>query len=705
MPKPNRFRIVAALTLVTILPLSFTAFPTASPAAWRATSQAKSAGPAEILWDRWGVPHIFASTMAPAFRAFAWAQMENHGDLLLRLYGQARGRAAEFWGASYADGDRYVRSMGIPGRAHEWAAAQTPLMKPALDAFVAGINEYGRQHADRLAREVRVVLPVTLDDVMAHVQRVLNFTFVSNPQALQGQIDRWNRGSNAWAVAPKRTAAGHALLLANPHLPWGDLFTWFEAQMSIGPVNAYGASLVGTPFLGIAFTDILGWSHTNNTMDGADLYELELAEGGYRWNDAVRAFDLTTEIMKTRMPDGTMKEEKLTMRRSIHGPVVSEKSGKALALRVVGLDQPNVADQYWKMITAKNLAEFQSAQRALQNPFFTVMYADRDGRVMHLFGGRTPVRPAGNYNWAGVVPGVSDATLWTATHTYDELPKVIDPPSGWLQNANDPPWTTTFPLAIDPNRYPAYMAPRGMSLRAQRSARLVEEDPALTLEKFISQKHSTRMELADRILDDLLTAAKTAGEPAARAAEVLAAWDRCADATSRGAILFEAWTREASRGGSLFANRWSEAQPRTTPSALRDPAAAAAALIAAAKDVLQRYGSLDVPWGDVYRLRVGKYDLPANGGPGQYGIFRVVDFGKESGGKAEAVSGDSYVAAIEFAPQGARAMSLISYGNASQPGSSHIGDQLELFAKKQLKPVWRTRTEIERHLEKRETIR
>ncbi len=702
MQKLNRFRFVRVVTLA--LSLSLALHP-ASRTFLRASDQTKAAEAADILWDRWGIPHIFSSTMAPAFRAFAWAQMENHGDLLLRLYGQARGRAAEYWGASYAENDRYVRTMGIPGRGREWAAAQTPPMKLVLEAFVAGINEYGRQHADRLAGDVRGVLPVTLADVMAHTQRVLNFTFVSNPQALQGQIDRWNRGSNTWAVAPKRTAAGNTLLLANPHLPWGDLFTWFEAQISAGSVNAYGAALVGTPFLGIAFTDILGWSHTNNTMDGADLYELQLAGTGYRWNDAVRPFEVTTESMKIRLPDGAMTEETLTIRRSIHGPVVSEKDGKALAIRVVGLDQPNVADQYWKMVSARSLDEFQLAQRALQNPFFTVMYADRSGHIMHLFGGRTPVRPSGNYNWAGIVPGVSDATLWTTTHSYDELPKVIDPPSGWLQNANDPPWTTTFPPAIDPNRYPAYMAPRSMSLRAQRSARLIEEDPALTFDKFISQKHSTRMELADRILGNLLATAKAAGGPAARAAEVLAAWDRCADADSRGAILFEAWTREASKAGNLFANRWSEAQPRTTPSGLRDPVAAVAALVAAATDVQQRFGALDVPWGDVYRLRVGKYDLPANGGPGQLGIFRVVDFGKESNGKAAAVGGDSYVAAIEFGPKGARAMSLISYGNASQPGSPHIGDQLELFARKQLKPVWRSKTEIQVNLEKKETIR
>ena len=71
------------------------------------------------------------------------------------------------------------------------------------------------------------------------------------------------------------------MLLANPHLPWGGMTTWFEVQLQGPGLDAYGATLVGLPLLGIAFNDHLGWTHTNNPMDGADLYELELMEGGY----------------------------------------------------------------------------------------------------------------------------------------------------------------------------------------------------------------------------------------------------------------------------------------------------------------------------------------------------------------------------------------------------------------------------------------
>jgi acyl-homoserine-lactone acylase len=169
-------------------------------------------------------------------------------------------------------------------------------------------------------------------------------------------------------------------------------------------------------------------------------------------------------------------------------------------------------------------------------------------------------------------------------------------------------------------------------------------------------------------------------------------------------VLFEAWYRRAARAGSVFAARWIEADPLATPKGLANPAAAVKALVEAADVVARTHGSLDVPWGQVYRLRIGKRDLPANGGPSDLGIFRVVGFTEDKDGKMRAAGGDSYVATIEFGPT-VRARALLSYGNATQPGSPHIGDQLELFAKKQLRPVWLTRAEIESNLERRESVR
>ncbi|MBD2494927.1 acylase [Nostoc sp. FACHB-280] len=666
-------------------------------------SIASLAKPTEILWDTYGVPHIYGNNPQNAFQAFGWAQMQSHGNLLLRLYGQARGKAAEYWGEDYLESDQWVLTMGVPKRADAWYTAQSPAFRNYLQAFANGINNYAKKYPDLIDNEVKVVLPVTPQDVLAHLQRVMLFTFVVDP----GQVANIHRtqsapGSNGWAIAPKRSASGKAMLLANPHLPWSDLFLWYEAQITAPGIDAYGATLVGVPVLAIAFNDNLGWTHTVNTHDGWDAYELKLQQDGYLFDNKIRPFETTNLPLKIKQKDGSFQEQIFTVKSSVHGPVVSAKEGKTLALRVVGQNSPGILEQWWDMASAKNLTQFQKALQRLQIPMFTVMYADREGHIMHLFNGLVPVRQQGDFAyWQNVIPGDTSKTLWTKTHPYRDLPRVIDPPSGWLQNANDPPWTTTFPVAIKAENYPPYMAPQWpMDFRAQRSAKMLAEDESISFEEMITYKHSTRMELADRILDDLIPAAqKQENQIARRAAEVLTKWDRQANANSRGAVLFNAWVDNLDLN-TVFSTPWNEKAPLSTPDGLADSESAVKALVDAATKIEQTYGTLDIPWGEVFRLRYGNLDLPANGGDGTKGIFRTVYFAPADNGRFQAFNGDSFVAAVEFS-QPVKAKALTSYGNATQPNSPHVGDQLPLFARQELRPVWRTRKEITAHLEAR----
>jgi acyl-homoserine-lactone acylase len=232
---------------------------------------------------------------------------------------------------------------------------------------------------------------------------------------------------------------------------------------------------------------------------------------------------------------------------------------------------------------------------------------------------------------------------------------------------------------------------------------MLASDSKISFEEMIAYKHSTRMELADRILDDLIPEAKKHGNKLAkRAANILSAWDRQANADSRGAVLFAFWIN-AMDLDKAFSKPWDEKFPRTTPDGLANPQDAVATLETVAAKVEKTYGAIDVPWGDVFRLKSGNVDLPANGGDGELGIFRTLYFAPLENGMFQAVAGDSYVAAIEFSNP-VKAMVLTSYGNATQPGSSHTNDQLPMVAEKQLRPVWRSRKEILAHLEERKVF-
>ncbi|MGH7463608.1 MAG: penicillin acylase family protein, partial [Longimicrobiales bacterium] len=462
----------------------------------------------------------------------------------------------------------------------------------------------------------------------------------------------------------------------------------------------------------IAFNPYLGWTHTVNTIDGADLYELRTSGDHYLFDGEMRAMHIDEQVIRVRQPDGTMTEQPLRVRSSVHGPIIAAGHDRAVALAVTGLDAPHLLQQYWDMMRARSLPEFEIAMTRLQVPMFTTIYADGAGNIMHLFNGRVPIRTRGDWAyWQGIVRGDSSLTRWSGTHGYLGLPRVVNPRSGWVHNSNDPPWTATLPFPVDPDFFPSYMAPPpSMSFRPQRSARMLQEDARITFDELLAYKHSTRMEAADHFLLDLIAAARKSQDADARAAaEVLEQWDRNADADSRGAVLFvdylHALQGQRWPSGSPWEIPWTPRAPLSTPDGLSDPRLAVTLLGQVAQRVRATYGSLDVPWGDVYRLRRDSVDLPANGGPDAAGVFRVTEFQPVPGDSTRfmATFGDSYVFALEFSTP-LRARSLLSYGNASQPGSPHRTDQLPLYARKELKPVWLTREEIMANLKAREAF-
>jgi acyl-homoserine-lactone acylase len=660
----------------------------------------------EILWDTYGVPHIYAQNEADMYYAFGWSQMHNHANLLLRLYGQSRGRAAEYWGETHLTSDKQVLLFNLPDSAKRHYSLQKGQSKANLDAFVNGLNQYAKKHPEAIDPSMKQVLPITAYDLLAHSARIISLRFLGGRE-IRGAATAATPGSNAYAIAPSKSASKKAMLVSNPHLPWGDMFTFFEAHLNAPGIHAYGAALVGIPILIIAFNDHLGWTHTVNTIDAADRYELTLKDDGYVLDGGVDKFRMKTVAFKVLQKDGTMKEEKTDFFYAKHGPVLGMKNGKAYAVRLAGMENAFLSEQYNKMIKAKNLNQFEAALKMMQLPMFNVIYADKAGNIMYLFNGNVPVRTEkeGKF-WSGVVDGTNSKYIWNRYHPYSELPRVVNPPSGFVQNANDGPWVSTYPPVLKATDFPGYMSPEVMPLRPQRSVKMILNDPSISFEELVNYKQNTGIEAADRFLDDLTQSVKQYPDPVAeKALGILTRWDRSTDAGSRGSILFTSWFDYMSN--DMFSTRWDPEKPLTTPDGIKFPEKAVEFLKKAAVEVEKSYGAMDVAWGDVYRFKLGNYNLPANGGPGVYGIFRNIDYSKPdstNGFKGYANHGDTYVAVTEFGSK-VRAQVLLSYGNASQPGSKHIGDQLPLLSEKKLRDALLDKTEVLKHLEKRELLK
>ncbi len=657
----------------------------------------------EIIWDNYGVPHIFGRNVEEMYYAFGWAQMHNHANLLLKLYGEARGRAAEYWGEKYLASDKQIHLFSLPETAKQHYAKQEKEYKRQLDAFVNGINAYASAHPEDIDTTMTRVLPITPIDVLAHSSRVICLEFLARDN-IRNVARVITPGSNAYAIAPSRSATKNAMLVRNPHLPWSDFYLFFEAHISAPGFQAYGASLLGQPVLNIAFNNDLGWTHTVNTIDASDTYELTLQNNGYLLDGVVHPFVKRVVPIKIRHVDGSIKMQLEEMLASKHGPVVGKKDGKAYAVRIAGLENAFLGAQFHKMAQARNWKEFESALQMLQLPMFNVIYADRVGNILYLFNGNVPVRSQGDWSfWSNIIDGSSSKYIWNRYHSYEDLPKVFNAPNGFVQNANDAPWTSTYPPVIDAANFPAYMSPRKMALRPQRAVNLIKDDSTITFDELVAYKLNTGMEAADRFLDDLLAAIKQYPDPMAqRAAAVLQTWDKATNAESKGAVLFAQWFDKINE--TMFMMPWDPAKPVTTPDGLKEPKQAVALFIEAATEVEKTYGSLDVAWGDVNRFKVDDFDFPGNGGYSGYGIYRAMNFSRNgNNNKSYAVGGDSYVAIIEFGPT-VKAQVLLSYGNASQPGNKHVGDQLQLLSLKKLRPALLDKNEVIQNMEKREKL-
>ncbi len=639
-------------------------------------------------------------------------QAQSHADRILRLYGEARGRGAEYWGEKYEETTRWLLVNGVPQRSRRWYGEQTPEFRGWLDAFAQGINDYARANPGVIDREVRKVLPVSGVDVVAHAHRLMNFVYVASPGRGLGEgdpPDLAQQGSNSWAVMPRKTAGGHTMLLQNPHLAWDtDYFIYYEAHLVAPGFELYGATQIGLPVVRFAFNQRMGISNTVNGMLGATTYRLTLQDGGYLYDGRVLPFSRERSGYRVRQSDGSLASKTLEIRSTVHGPVIERKDGTVVAIRVAGLDRPGMLQQYFDMTRAGSFEAYSAALRRLQIPTFNILYADREGHVDFVFNGIAPRRGEGDLAfWQGLVPGDSSRYLWTEVHGFEDLPRVTDPPGGFVQNTNDPPWVASWPATLRAQDYPLYLAPRTPeSFRAQNSVRLMAENDALTLERLRELKLSTYALMADRVLPELLPPALADSDPEVRAAaQLLAHWDRRFEAASRGALLFEEWARlfagNGFSGQANYREPWSAVEPISTPRGIRDATAAVAMLRTAISETRRKYGAVDRAFGEASRFRLGDVDLPGSGGFGNLGSFRVITWSAlDAAGRRVPQHGETWVALIEFSTP-VRAWGLMSYGNSRQPGSRHHDDQLEMLSQGKFRELWLQRAQVEANLEER----
>ncbi|NIM96455.1 MAG: acylase [Anaerolineales bacterium] len=670
---------------------------------------------ARILRDTWGVPHVFGKTDADTAYGLAYANAEDDFLTIQQSLAAARGVLASIYGSDAAANDYMVQLFRIWDVVHAgYFKELAPETRVVLEAYAAGINHYAALHQNEVLSPD--LFPVEGKDIVAASIHKSPLFFGLDGDLAELYKDERQReisprlgdstfemdnpyGSNSFTVGPSRTSDGSTYLGVNSHQPWQGAVTWYEAHVhSEEGWDAVGGIFPGSPMILHGHNRNLGWAFTVNHPDLVDIYVLEINPDDpnqYLFDGEWLELEVRTAPIEVKFLGNfkwTFEEEVLW---SVHGPVVRQDHG-TYALRYAGFGIVNIFEQVYRMNKATNFEEWLDALRDDGFSSFNVNYADKDGNIYYAYNADLPIRTEG-YDWSLYLPGDTSETLWTEYLPFEDLPQILNPPSGFLQNANSTPYETTVGSGnIDPEDFsPTLGIETQMTNRALRALELFSADESITFDEFVEYKYdmsysvdSDMPKIIEMILDS-----PTPDDPNLReAVGMLQEWDLRASPESVGATLAIltfydlAQTTDGIRGSGLVGSEVT-------------PAEANASFTTVVDTLMKNFGRIDVPWKEVNRLIRGDADLGLGGGPD---LLHAIYGDPQDDGRLKGFIGDSYVLLIRWDPDGeVHSYSIHQYGSAPlDEESPHYNDQSPLFAERQLKEVWFDEADIRANLER-----
>lgn len=695
--KPRQIGLGAAgVILATLFGVGFYLW-SPLPAAPSAAILAKDAAlyDVEIIRDDWGVPHIYGTTDADVAFGVGYAHSEDDFETIQEMVAATRGVLARYHGAAAAPTDYIVGLLGIWQTIEDkYETDVAPDVKEIADAYAAGLNLYASENPKATWAGLA---PFTGRDVVAGfifktpffygLDKTLLALFGDERAeeiALDPSEDRtsWHvapkslaqRGSNAFAVAPHRSGDGATRLMINSHQPMTGPVAWYEAHLvSKQGLNITGGLFPGTPMILHGFNRNLGWANTVSAQDLADVYRLVINpedQNQYKLDGAWRNFEKSSVEIQVKLFGPFVFTTTRPVLRSAHGPVVQAPHG-TYALRYAGMGEIRQLEQYYRLNQAQSLDEFLKAMALNALPSINYIYADRAGNVGFIHNAQYPARKEG-WDWKADMPGDRSDLIWQGYLPFDKVPKLINPSSGFVYNANNTPFQATD----GPDNLKRASFPEFMGLQADetnRSLRLQELTDGTSLigrDRVMALKFDTgyaAQSVANKLIQKIL-AIDWASEPRLEKAAVrLAAWDLKLDVNSRYAAL----------GGLTVIKE-------VTEKFTGDPAPAPEEAFRFAVDYLMKHhGRIDPTWGEVNRLVRGDVNIPIGGGADILRAIYPAEIRED--GRLHANAGDTWIAHVQWDKDGNQTADLIhQFGSATlDTTSTHFADQAPLFAKQE----------------------
>lgn len=566
--------------------------------------------PVSVEFDEYGIPTITAGSRLDAFRVLGYVTAQDRlfqMDLLRRT---SAGRLAEILGepavemdvrqrrlglshvaeavvrrlpedqssvlAAYADGvNTFLEQMTVPPfeclllryRPARWELTDSLLVVLAMFQMLNGSEDDERMRTVMMATlpaDVTAFLLPSLDMYTAQVLTGATRHQTATPVPVQAlaalrravtpsrssqmsMVPTRKReiGSNAWVAGRGKTADGRAILANDMHLDVGVPNIWYRVQLRYNRVECIGVVVPGIPVVIAGSNGSVSWGLTNVEGDFLDLVRLEINRNNpqeYATPDGWERFTVRTEHIAVKGAAGRMVEIKGTR----WGPLTAEPlMGQAVALHWTALDPEAVDLGLLRMDRARSVWDGIAVATRAGAPPSNVLLADAEGHIAWTYMGKIPVRRgldgSVSLSWA------DGQTGWNGYIPPDELPRTVDPPSGYLVSANHRMTDESYPHVIGHAFANGYRAFR-ITDRLNALDRIREQDLlALQLDS-TTQLYDFYRDLVLHLLSD----ADTARHPdLAEIREAVEAWNGRADSESRGFALLVAYRR--SLAASVFA--------------------------------------------------------------------------------------------------------------------------------------------------------
>ena len=462
--------------------------------------------------------------------------------------------------------------------------------------------------------------------------------------------------------------------------------------------------------------------HTSSNVDVADLYKEKIVKKNnqlfYEYNKALKP--VTQRLITLRYKkDDIIQTKMVTTYYTHHGPIMANRNEQWISVRGYNRSLKSLMQSYLRTKT-KGLEDYKKNMSMYANTSNNTVFADNKGNIAYWHGDYVPRRDK-QLNWSNPVDGTTTATEWKGLHTLDEIIHVYNPATGWIQNCNSTPFTVSGSSSPKQENYPAYMAPDGENFRGINAARVLSKENKFTIDKTIAAGYDRKLSAMEILVPALVAsfektilATDSLYSQLAEPIQLLKNWDYYSSESSVATTLAIEWAQKltASIQRIYIDEGWDD-----QVTLVKKFAATASAqellppLAAVVKELKNKFGKWQMPWGEVNRYQRISSDIsqkykddepsfPVGFASASWGQLPSYNSRYYSGtNKRYGVSGNSFICAVEFGKK-IKAKSLLAGGNSGNASSKHFTDQLEMYTKGQFKEVLFYKEDVLKHVER-----